>query len=214
MPDSPLIATLVPLLVGAVIGVLLDRIWRRYESRMLFRIQVGLYEDREGHGRMLTITNVGLIPVPEYKVWLFHPQRGSLGVFRGNPSELVFPQLPEQKNCFSCGSRPRQDRAGDRVEYLKTWFLTVGNKAVSAPSFTDFRLRLVMRNSEVVLFEDEGLGNDIAKKLYEDATGKEVEQEVKPVYYRSTAPFWLEIIRKRKIRKMIRTVEKETEATN
>lgn len=96
-------------------------------------------------------------------------------------------------------------------DVLKRWFHNIGNKHVAAPSFVEFRLKLVMRNSKLALFEDEGLGNYVAKQLHEDVIGKEVEQEVKQVFYRSKAPFWVEIIRKRKIRKMIRSVEREGE---
>lgn len=202
-------ATFVSAFIGAMFGVMLDRAWRRIESRPLFRIEVGAYRDREGRGRSLTITNVGLDPLPEYKVILFHAQRGSLGVYNGEPLELVFPQYPDQENSFRCPTQPDHRTDQDLPWGLHNWFLHVKNKPISAPSFEGFTLRLVMRNSEVILFEDEGLGNYVAKELYEDVTGKEVEQKVKQVVYLSKAPLWVEMIRKYKTRKFLLRVEKE-----
>ena len=56
-----------------------------------------------------------------------------------------------------------------------------------------------------MLFEDEGLGNNIAKKIYEDVTGKEVGQNVENVFYRSRAPFWVEIAKNYRERRMMLT---------
>lgn len=102
---SPIITvgTFVSAFVGALFGVIIKRI----ESRPLLRIQVGLYCNIKGQGRNLTVTNVGLEPVPEYQIELYHPQRGSLMVFGDASSERVFPQYPEQKNVFKCLSRPK-----------------------------------------------------------------------------------------------------------
>jgi Ni,Fe-hydrogenase maturation factor len=70
-----------------------------------------------------------------------------------------------------------------------------------------------MRNSDVILFEDEGLGNYVAKELYEDVTGKEIEQQVKEVFYQSKAPLWVELIRRYKARRFLRRVEREGRTT-
>jgi len=212
MPDSsPIlsVATLVSAFVGAVFGALVDRIRRRVESRPRFRIGVGVYENLKGRGRSLTITNVGLDPVRQYHVALFHPGRGSLMVFHGDDSELVFPQYPEQRNVFRCPTKLREPQPVDVPTHLKDWFHRLRDKPISAPAFDDFRLRLVLRNSELVLFEDQGLGNHVAKELYEDVTGHPIEQHVKEVYYRSKASRWVEFVRNRRLRRMLSRVEKE-----
>ena len=212
--SSPILTagTFVSAFIGAFVGILVGRFWRRIEPRALFRIQLGEYQDRHGWGTMLTITNVGLDPIPEYSVRLFHPERGSLGVFSGDASELVFPQSPDQQNRFECLTRPRDTGSEDRdmSDTIKHWLLHLRDKQVAAPSFEDFRLRLVMRNSELVLFEDEDLGNCLAKHLYEDSIGQKVEQRVKEVFYHSRAPFWIEWIRRHRIRKMIKGAVRES----
>lgn len=203
------VGTFISAFIGAAIGVFLDRLWRRMESVPLFRIQVGFFSELNvGEGISLTIENVGLDPIPAYGVWLFHPDRGSLGVFHANPTKLVFPQYPQQKNEFRCVTKP-DSSADSSQEMIHRWLHRVRDKEVGSPHFVNFSLRLVLRNSDQVLFEDQGLGNYLAQKIYEDITGKGTEQPVEVVYYRSKAPFWVEVIRNYRIRRMIRRAEKE-----
>lgn len=189
---------------GVILGFMLDRFWTRIESKPRFRIQVGWFEDIGlGKGHTLTITNVGFSALPKYEVVLFHPQRGSLNVFYGSPREtLVFPQHPDQWNEFYCVTHPRQQQP--HYGFFKDWFLRVRNEIITAPSFTDFSFRLKLEHSERILFEDEELGNSIAKTLFEDIAGGKVEQDVKCVFYKSKAPFWIEWIRRFKTRRMLR----------
>ena len=167
----------------------LDRLWRRIESVPLFRIQLGYFDALNmGKGISLTIQNVGLDPVPEYAVWLYHPDRGSLGVFDGDYKKVVFPQYPQQENQFRCVTKPDPGTQYEQ-DHLRCWLHQVRGGEVAAPHFAGFRLRLVLRNSDQVLFEDEGLGNNIASHIYRDVMGKSTEQPVENVFYRSKAPF-------------------------
>lgn len=92
---------------------------------------------------------------------------------------------------------------------IDSWLHRVRDAKVAAPHFADFALRLVLKNSDAVRFEDTGLGNNIARLMYEDVTGKTTEQKVENVYYRSRAPFWVEKVRKHRLRKMLRGVTRE-----
>jgi hypothetical protein len=210
-----LIWAVIGAIFGGVFGFMLDRIWSRIVSKPRFRIQVGGFESLDsGSGISLTITNVGFDPLPEYDVLLFHPKRGTLNVFHPRPRDpVVFPQHPEQWNRFECTTgtlrKPppwwqEPPRLQDQAKFLKGWFLTVENEPIAAPSFADFRFQLVLRNSELVLFEDDDLGNSLAKQLFESVSGQPVEQEVKHVFYKSKAPWWVELIRRYKTRRMLR----------
>jgi hypothetical protein len=202
------VGTLVAAFVGGAASVLLDRLWRRVESVPLFRLSLGHFVSvHEGKGLSLTIENVGLDPIPEYEVRLYHPDRGSLGVFRGDTENLVFPQYPQQKNAFRCVTRPLS--GSDDQEVLRDWLHRIGDLEVAAPHFAKFMLRLVLRNSEEVLLEDEGLGNNIARLIYEHVTGQKTEQRIEDVYYRSNAPFWVGFVHKHRMKKMRRALEKE-----
>jgi hypothetical protein len=154
-----------------------------------------------GRGHTIIITNVGFNTLPEYEVILYHPLRGTMNCFHGKPKELVFPQYPDQWNKFYCLTHRVQP---EPFNFLKHWFLHLEGKSITAPSFTDFTLRLVLRNSERILFEDEELGNSEARRLFEAVSGGKVEQDVKFVFYKSKAPFWVELIRRYKTRRMLR----------
>ena len=208
-------------IIGALLAVSLDRLWRRIESRPRFRIQVGRFEDIAlGSGINLTITNVGFNPLPEYDVGLFHPKRGTLRVFHNDRKDTVFPQYPEQWNSFQCTTGPLHSQRGWQPQweqpppwqtvpdFVRGWFLTIENKPISAPSFTEFQFRLVLKNSDLVLFQDEELGNSLAKELFESVAGRPVEQEVKHVFYKSKAPFWIEWIRSMKIRRSLHDLKR------
>jgi hypothetical protein len=202
---------------GTILGWFADRVWLRIESKPRFRIQVGYFQNVMGSGLSLTITNAGFDPLPEYEVELFHPKRGILKVFHGERKQTVFPQYPEQWNQFDCFTGPlpkpppgwtAAPQLNGMVEFVRDWFLNLRGTRVSAPAFSDFEFRLVLKNSELVLFQDGELGNSLAKQLFERVSGQPVEQEVKEVFYKSKAPFWVEWIRDIKIRRELRKLKR------
>ena len=67
-----------------------------------------------------------------------------------------------------------------------------------------------MQNSELVMFEDEGLGNYLASLMYSEITGGKVEQKVEAAFYRSQAPFWVEIVRSYRTRREYTELMKES----
>lgn len=196
------IGNLLSLFIGAAVGVSLDRLLRRIESRPLFRIQLGYFDDVElkGKGIMLTIENVGLNPIPEYTVYLYKPDRGSFGIFHGKPDKLVFPQYPQQNNEFKCVTKPDPGTHNNQ-KYLMQWLCSTKDKDATTPNFTGFKIRIELKSSRQVLFEDEGLGNSVAKYIYTEITGKKTEDSTKDVFYKSQAPFWVEWIRNYRIKK-------------
>jgi hypothetical protein len=199
--------------LGAALGVFVDRMWRRIETIPLLRLHLGYFQQVGlGEGLNISIENVGLDPLPEYMVSLFHADRGTLNVFGPEDGKVVFPQHPQQVNTFRCLLKSEgPNKRGP--EWIHMWLHRVNNKEVAAPHFAGFRLRVVLKNSEAIWFDDEGLGNSIAREMYERLTGKQTEQRVQYVYYKSKAPFWVEWVRSYRQRKMLRNltrVEKET----
>ena len=97
------IGTVFSAFLGAALSIVMDRALRRLESIPLFRIQLGHFQAVGiGKGISLGIENVGLHAIPEYRVVLLHPERGSLEIFTAEDhlKQLVFPQYPEQENRF------------------------------------------------------------------------------------------------------------------
>lgn len=202
---------------GAAIGVFVDRMWRRIESIPLLRLHLGYFETvNVGKGIYLEIENVGLDPLPEYQVGLFHTDRGWLNVFESEDGKTVFPQYPQQANTFRC-VLVAEGKPNRGPEMIRGWFHRIRDgqerKEVACPIFSGFRLRVVIRNGEAIWFDDEGLGNNVAKEMYELLTGQPTEQHVENVYYRSKAPFWVEWARRRRNQKMFRNLDKVAKET-
>jgi len=189
---------------GAVVGVAIDRIWQRAEAAPLFRVDLGWFIAGDEEGMNLSIENVGLKPLPDYEIALFHPQRGSLFYFRpsdvgrGHPS---FPQHPSQKHEYKLVVKPSPN--------VKQWFHQAGGKEVTHPSIEGFTLRFNLMNSDKILFDHGKLGNQIAQTLYERSTGSKMEKQVEPVHYISKAPFWNEFMKKRSDRRLVRQLTRD-----
>ena len=87
------------LLVGGIIGVLCDRIYKRFfETVPLVSIHPSTSYGIDGHKFLLEITNVGSCPLPPYEVWLYNPHRGSIGLFT---PEVASERLPLQKDTWA-----------------------------------------------------------------------------------------------------------------
>jgi hypothetical protein len=191
---------------GAAIGVLVDRLWRRIESVPLFRVHMGYRGSREGiRAITLRIENIGLDPLPEYLVQLSHPRRGTMEAFELAEDKYSFPQYPRQTNLFECVI-PGQERGPQRHDFLRGWLCSIDFRPVEVVEFAGFSLEIVLKNSEEVWFRNEGLGNYIAKKLYEHMTGEETDQPVEDVHYASKAPPWVEWVYKYRQRRMLRNL--------
>ena len=165
------------IIIGAAVSVLFDRLWRKAETIPLFSVSLGAFRDRKGDGLVITTENVGLEPIPEYTIALSHPGRPSLMVFTPDPTQYVVPQHPHQWNKFQCLTKPNEPTPSF-TDPVKNWFLCVNGKEVDAPYFSDFRLRIVLKNSDHFLLDDEGLGNTIAREMYHNLTEQKLEQEI------------------------------------
>ena len=123
-------------------------------------------------------------------------------------NEFTFPQFPTQEYQFRCLTEPNDSETDDRG-FLITWFLRVDDEPVTAPHFGDFDFRLTMSHSSTILFRNDELGNSLSKWMYERLTGGSVEQHVSEVTYTSSAPWWTEMVRKRRTRRMLRNAKRK-----
>jgi len=203
------VGTFVSAFIGAVVGVFVDRVWRRVESTPLFEISLGKFWARGvGEGRTVHITNVGTEPFPEYRIVLVHDSRGTMNPFEPE-GDLVFPQYPHQTNSFRVVTVPAEGRPGPP---LQKWFETDRDGQQLAPDLLQFSLQVVLRNSERVLLNDRGLGNTLAKMLYEDAVSRKVEQPIKEVSFRSQAPLCVRLCKRWQDYRLLRRLKKQPDA--
>ena len=66
------------LILGAILGVVADRLWFRYERIPKLDIVGGESMGVDGEGYHFTITNRGILEIPPYKIYIYHPCRGSI----------------------------------------------------------------------------------------------------------------------------------------
>lgn len=149
------------LVLGALLGVVADRLWGGIESLPKLTLKASMFSEGNGHeGLTLTVTNVGPTSVPDYTIFLWHSDRGSLRVFGNHKSGLL---LPTQTRKHGCVLQPRNDKD----DVLRNWLFHQKDQPVSTVSATGFVFRLVMNNSTKVLFEDARIGNALAEFLVE-----------------------------------------------
>jgi hypothetical protein len=147
------------LILGAVLGVAADRFWEKWEKRPRVAIRAGVFASiDQGSGLTLTVINTGTKDLPEFDVQIFHPLRGTLSAFWRGPAGNG-PLLPGQQREFRCGLTD----ARQACPMFKNWFFNEGHQLVVQPQYGDFRFRLKMVSSDVILFESGELGNALAR---------------------------------------------------
>jgi len=121
-------------------------------------ISAGYIESVKGNGIFFTVTNIGREDFPPYKVAIFHPKRGSFFIF---PSENSGPLLPDQKRQHECHVFQNGKL---RQAFPKFDDYTHHDELVHV-NIEDFRFRLVLENSDKVLYEDAGIGQGFARLI-------------------------------------------------
>lgn len=128
------------------------------------KIAAGYFQDRKGDGMFFQVTNVGRETFPPYKVGIYHPKYGSKFIF---PSENSGPLLPDQV-------RKHQFRMFDDGQLRRTFH-------TSDDDIDGYRFRLVLENSDKVLFESKTIGQGFAKLMRriaaDGAFGKESPED-------------------------------------
>lgn len=152
-------------IIGAVFGVVVDRIWQYVENRTRFRIITGWFTSMDFggcSGVTLSVENAGWGEIPEYHIYIFHPDRGNFSGFCTD-GESQFPQLPGQVNQFKWITSIKGSEVNSGVEsWMKSGF---DGRIRDNQEFQEFELRIVLKNGDRVLFSHSGLGNTLTKDL-------------------------------------------------
>ena len=165
-----MVGFVVGLVLGAILGVLADRLWSRFENVIRIDISTGLFDDiRARKGFSFTIKNVGSREIPEYGVCLFHPRRGSLFAFH---SDVKGPLSPQQERVHQfavlLADKPNNT--------LMAWLKGFDDQPDMGSEDDCSAFRMVMKNSDRVLYENTAMGNELTralKRIHEsgDSTG-------------------------------------------
>jgi len=152
-----LIEFIAGLVLGALLGVVADRIWERIEKRPKLELTLGYFQNRDHEeGLNYKVRNVGSSEVPEFQIVVWHPKRGSMSVFNSKDNG---PLLPDQTREYRC----ILFKNGVAEMFLKNWISREENQIVDAPKFDQFKLLVKMLKSERVLFESGKMGNALAE---------------------------------------------------
>jgi|688.fasta_scaffold159269_3 hypothetical protein len=155
-----MIEFIVGLVVGAILGVIADRIWERFEKRPRIQMTMGYFENREHEkGLRYTVRNIGFSEVPDFEIVLWHPNRGTMSAFSSKQSG---PLLPDQSRNYQCVLVQN----GYPEPFLKRWISHEKGQHVLEPVFDQFKLLVKMQNSDRVLFESTKMGIAVAKDWY------------------------------------------------
>lgn len=147
------------LLLGAAVGVFVDRLWRKIESRTKLKVGIGYYQRglcgplehlkdprRWEGGLSVRIHNVGRSPIPPYRVAIYHPSHGSLYPFwTAHVGQLLPGQMDEQFAVLTTDGKFNFD--------LLSWLGPDELETVEG-----YVLRVEMDRSESIIFEEPEYG--------------------------------------------------------
>jgi hypothetical protein len=177
---------LLTLILGAILGVIADRLWRRVESKPRVKLAAGsFFEAGGGRGIFYSIENVGKQEMAPFKINLFHPDRGSLSIFEPETKE---PLRPLQKREFRCYVTHDQMRPN-----VLAWLEHARDIRINQPLDGRFSLRLQIQNSDSLLYESNQNGNGLARLLLDFAKSGMDAQQPWNAYqelFGETSPAW------------------------
>jgi hypothetical protein len=142
--------------LGLVLGVAADRLWTRFEERPRLQLRTGYFETIERVcGINCTVRNIGKADIPDYRIAIFHPLRGSTFAFTAEDSG---PLLPDQERLHECPLSVK----GKPCDYFRHWIglESSDNEPIADPN--DYELRVVMCKSDRILFSSKPMGTAIA----------------------------------------------------
>jgi hypothetical protein len=149
------------LLIGAILSVIADRLWRQYERIPKLDISCAEYFDATigcmSKGYEFTITNRGTFEIPPYKIWIYNPWRGSISFFTKNRDEST---LPNQKLMHRCAMVMNEKL----INILPDLYWDRNNNSpMSEVQKRGFVFRLVLDNSDKIIYENMDIGNAFVK---------------------------------------------------
>ena len=148
------------MVLGAVLGVIADRVWERFENRLRIQMTISYFMNRHHEkGLCYTVRNVGVSEIPDFEIVLWHPNCGTMSAFSSKQSG---PLLPDQSRAYQYGLVQN----GSPEPFLYHWISHEKGQLVLEPMFDQFKLLVKMQNSERVLFESTKMGVAVAKDWY------------------------------------------------
>ena len=148
------------IIFGGIFGVVCDRLYQRYESRVCIDAVVG-FRMGQNNAVLVTMTNKGKQPIPPCELFLRGEGRGErLGTMcifqRKEQPDSTAGWLPSQTQEFSCSLDFRFGPVGGGPIFQMLY---------NHREETDVTLQLGLLNSDVILWEDHKLGQTLLQLL-------------------------------------------------
>jgi hypothetical protein len=143
---------LVFLVVGAVLGVIADRLYCRFERFARLDVIGGVFVDAHTEGFTFTITNVGASDVPPVRICIYNPKVASVFMFVKNLQGIQLPGQSVEHKCLVLRDKQLLLTYPDFYRNRNCTQLTEKEK-------NDFVFRLIVENSDKVVYESKTIGN-------------------------------------------------------
>ncbi len=144
------------LIVGAILSVIADRLWRQYERSPKLDISCGEFFDTSGgglsEGYQFTITNRGDVEIPPHKIWIYNPSRGSISLFTRNREGSTLPGQKLEHRCIMI-------RNQKLLSVLPDLYRDRNNNPMNEIQKSEFIFRLVLDSSDKIIYENKKIGN-------------------------------------------------------
>jgi len=193
------------LILGAVLGVVADRLWRQYERVPKLDISCGEFFDTTSgvreEGYVFTITNRGICAIPPYKIWIYSPWRGSISFFISNRDESTLPNQKLVHRCFMIRNK-------ELINAFPDLYRDRNNNPIKEDQKNDFIFRLILENSDKIIYENRDIGNAFVKvfqrtresgnfseNTFDDMMALQIKYE--PLYKKIGHRFWNKINKKK-----------------
>jgi hypothetical protein len=142
---------------GTVLSVVADRSGERVDKRLRLELTIDHFHNHKGEvGLSYLVRNVGSLQIPQFRIGLWHPSRGTMSAFY---SEQSGPLLPDQTRAYNCSLF----KNGIPAPFLKYWISHEKETFVTEPTFEHFKLIVKMENSDRVLLKSKKMGSALAK---------------------------------------------------
>lgn len=148
------------LLLGAILSVFVDRLWRRYEQTPKFSGCISYFRDVNGEGVKYTIENCSRVAIPDFEITLQHPRFGCLRIFDPDKSGDF---LPTQRRVFTCYLN-HYKQPGEFKQFLNA-FLTHGISELPSELARHPNVPAVHRQNDALVLLSRNLIYQISRQI-------------------------------------------------
>ena len=141
-------------IIGAVLSVLFDRLWRRIEQAVRLRVHGSYFINvHDETGISFALTNDGEHPIPPHRLCIWAPTFGSYFIFAYSDTEAK-PLGPKQTDKYEFPVI----KSGKATERVTKWATSHDGKQWYHCEHPELAFRVTLDKGDTVLYENRRLG--------------------------------------------------------